>query len=167
MLVLAAGKAAALKKTLPLPQPKTDAGEQAMKLASRARWSVAGVGLVVAGSLLMIRLGNTSVLPVNQTVWQNSPANAVAQEAPVEEAPALSEFQTNWPRFRGWDGSGTAAWEFKNHAWRPVAFRHPVARAQFADCLGGSCFHFRRHGGPARSFLLQRFQWRAALATGD
>ena len=70
VLVLAAGKAAALKKTLPLPQPKTDAGEQSMKLASRARWSLAGVGLVVAGSLLMIRLGNTSVLPANQAAWQ-------------------------------------------------------------------------------------------------
>jgi outer membrane protein assembly factor BamB len=112
-LVLAAGKAAALKKTLPLPQPKPDAGEQSIKLASRARWSLAGLGLVVAGSLLIIRLGNTSVLPANQTAWQKLLGRPGAQEAPVEEAPVLSEFQANWPRFRGWDGSGAAAWDLK------------------------------------------------------
>jgi outer membrane protein assembly factor BamB len=108
-LALAAGKAAALNKTLPLPQPKTDAGEQALKLAARARWSLAAVALVVAGSLLIIRLGNTSVLPANEAAWQKLTAKGGAEEAPAEEAPALSEFQANWPRFRGWDGSGVAA----------------------------------------------------------
>jgi outer membrane protein assembly factor BamB len=110
-LVLAAGKAAALKKTLPLPQPKPDAGEQSMKLASRARWSLAGVGLVVAGSLLIIRLGNTSALPADHAAWQKLLDRPGEQEAPTGKAPALSEFQTNWPRFRGWDGSGAAAWD--------------------------------------------------------
>jgi outer membrane protein assembly factor BamB len=104
--VLAAGRAAALKKPLPLPQPKSDAGQQPVKLASRARWSLAGVGLMVAGSLLMVRLVNSSVLPANQDAWQKLLSPSSAQETPVEEAPALAEFQTNWPRFRGWDGSG-------------------------------------------------------------
>jgi outer membrane protein assembly factor BamB len=113
VLVLAAGQAAALKKTLPLPQPKFNAGEQSVKLASRARWSLAGVGLAVAGSLLIIRLGNTSVLPANPAAWQKLTGQSGAQEAPVEEAPALSEFQANWPRFRGWDGSGAVAWDLK------------------------------------------------------
>jgi outer membrane protein assembly factor BamB len=112
-LVLAAGTAAALKKTLPLPQPKPDAGEQSVRLASRARWSLAGVGLAVAGSLLIIRLGNTSVLPPDQAAWQKLLGQPGAQEAPVGEAPALSEFQVNWPRFRGWDGSGAAGWDLK------------------------------------------------------
>ena len=56
-------QAAGLRKPLPLPQPRTDADKHAIKLAARARWSLAGVGLVVAGSLLIIRLGNSSVLP--------------------------------------------------------------------------------------------------------
>jgi outer membrane protein assembly factor BamB len=104
VLVLAAGKASSLTTTFPAPKPKPDADEQSMKLASRARWSVAGVGLVVATSLLMIRLGNTSVLPASQ---------AVAPKAPVEDVPTPAEFQTNWPRFRGWDGSGVVAWDLK------------------------------------------------------
>jgi outer membrane protein assembly factor BamB len=105
-LVLAAGRAAALKKPLPLPQPKTHDGAYAVELASRTRWSVAGVGLVVAGSLLMVRLGNTSVLPANQDAWQKLLSPASPQESLVENVPSLAELQTNWPRFRGWDGSG-------------------------------------------------------------
>jgi outer membrane protein assembly factor BamB len=108
VLVLAAGEAAALSKRLPLPQPKPDAGEQAVKLASRARWSLAGVGLAVAGSLLIVRLAHTSVLPASQTAWQKLLGPPDAQATPVEDAPSLAEFQTNWPRFRGWDGSGVS-----------------------------------------------------------
>jgi outer membrane protein assembly factor BamB len=113
-LVLAVGQAAALRKALPMPQPKSEAGEQATKLASRARWSLAGVGMVVAGSLLIIRLGNTSVLPANQAAWQKLLGPSGVQETPVEEVPSLSEFQTNWPRFRGWGGGGVSVSGAKN-----------------------------------------------------
>lgn len=109
VLVLAAGNAAALKKTLPLPQPKTDADEITIKLASRTRWSLVGVGLAVAGSLLLARIGNPSVLPPKTADWQGIVDKTTAEQTPVEEVPTLSEFQTNWPRFRGWDGSGVAA----------------------------------------------------------
>jgi outer membrane protein assembly factor BamB len=108
VLALAAGRAVTLKKPLPLPQPKTGGGEQSVRLASRARWSLAGVGLVIAGSLLVVRLGNTSYLPASQAGWQKLLAPSAAQEAPVEDVPALAEFQANWPRFRGWDGSGVS-----------------------------------------------------------
>ena len=119
-LVLAAGQSAALRKTLPLPQPKIAAAEQSAKRASRARWSLAGVGLAVAASLVIIGLDNTSVLPANQAAWQKLTGQAGAEETPAETAPALSEFQANWPRFRGWDGSGASAQTNygTNLAWR-------------------------------------------------
>jgi outer membrane protein assembly factor BamB len=120
-LALAAGKAAALKKTLPAPQPKTGASELSLKLASRARAALAGVALTVAGTLLLIRLGNPSVLPSDPAAWQKlAGKTAAAEEPPAEAAPALAEFQTNWPRFRGWDGSGAAAQTNSgtNIAWR-------------------------------------------------
>jgi outer membrane protein assembly factor BamB len=109
VLALAARQAAALTKTPAMPQTKPDAVEQSMKRAARARWSVAGVALVVAASLLMIRLGNSSILPANDAGWDKLTGNGGAPEAPTENAPALSEFQANWPRFRGWDGGGVAA----------------------------------------------------------
>lgn len=108
VLVLSASQAAGLRKPLPLPQPRTDADKHAIKLAARARWSLAGVGLVVAGSLLIIRLGNSSVLPGNQAAWQKLLSPPVTQTTPVEDVPDMAEFRTNWPRFRGWDGSGVS-----------------------------------------------------------
>ena len=119
-LVLAAGKAAASTRHSRCRSPKPMPANSPSRLASRARWSLAGVGLVVAGSLLIIGLGNTSVLPANQAAWQKLLGKAGAEAEPVEEAPALSEFQANWPRFRGWDGSGaTAQTNFAtNLAWR-------------------------------------------------
>jgi outer membrane protein assembly factor BamB len=124
-LVLAAGTAAALQKTPPMPQPKTDAGEQSQKLAARARRSLAGVAAAVAGTLLAVGLVNTSVLPANQAAWQKLLAKAGAPEtpageAPDEPAPALADLQNNWPRFRGWDGSGAATQTNfgTNLAWR-------------------------------------------------
>jgi outer membrane protein assembly factor BamB len=107
VLVLASGREAAFKKPPPLPQPKTDGGEEMVKQNSRARWSLAGVGLVVAGSLLIIRLGNTSVLPSNEASWQKLLRPPTPEES-AEEAPALADFQANWPRFRGWNGSGVS-----------------------------------------------------------
>jgi outer membrane protein assembly factor BamB len=112
-LVLAAGKAAALKKAVPLPEPKPDGGGQFQKAAARARWSVAGVGLVVTGSLVVVGLANTSVLPSSQAAWQKALGQPGGAEAAVEDAASPAEFQTNWPRFRGWDGSGAVAWEMK------------------------------------------------------
>jgi outer membrane protein assembly factor BamB len=113
VLALAAGNAAALSKAPPLPQPKSDAAGQSLRLASHARWSLAGVGLVVAGSLLIARLGNPSLLPASEAGWQKLAVQPDATPAPAEDVPVRSEFETNWPRFRGWDGSGAVAWDLK------------------------------------------------------
>ncbi len=120
VLVLSAGKAAALKKALPSPLPKTGADESSLKLASRARGTLAVVALVVAGSLVIIRLANTSALPADPAAWQKLLGKTGAEETPAESPPPLAEFQANWPRFRGWDGSGaTAQTNFvTNIAWR-------------------------------------------------
>ena len=112
-MVLTAGRAAALNQTVPLPQPKPDAGEQFRKMASRARWSVACVCLVAGGSLLMIRLDNASVLPADPAAWGAVAVRPAASEAQVEDVASVAQFQTNWPRFRGWDGSGAVGWELK------------------------------------------------------
>jgi len=108
-MILAAGKAAALKAKSPLPQPKSDGGEQALKQAGRARWSVAGVALAVAVLLVAVRLANSSVLPTAEAGAPMAGMDSSAQASPAEVPPSLVEFQTNWPRFRGWDGSGVTA----------------------------------------------------------
>ena len=167
VLVLAAGKAAALKKTLPLPQPKTDAGERSIKLASRARWSLAGVGLVVAGSLLIIRLANTSVLPANPAAWQKLLGKPAREARRSKRRPPWLNSRPTGRASADGTAAGCAAADQRGDQTSAVAFRHPRAGTQFADRLGRPRLYFRRHGGQARSFLLQRLQRRAALAAGD
>jgi outer membrane protein assembly factor BamB len=120
VLALSAGKAAALSQTLPSPQPKTGDAESSLKLAARARLTLVVVALVVAGSLVIIRVANTSSLPADTAVGQKLPGKTGAPETALEPPLALAEFQANWPRFRGWDGSGvTAQTNFvTNLAWR-------------------------------------------------
>ena len=109
VLVLTAGKAAALSKATPLPGPKTGSAELSSKLAARARVSVVAVAVMVTGVLVIVTLDNPSVLPANEAGWQKLAGKETAEVAPAEIAPSLAEFQTNWPRFRGWDASGASA----------------------------------------------------------
>jgi outer membrane protein assembly factor BamB len=59
-------------------------------------------------------------LPADQAGWQKVLGNTGAAQAPTEEAPALSDFQANWPRFRGWDGSGVFAPPGAAPVWDPT-----------------------------------------------
>ena len=111
VLVLAARQAVDLRKRFPLPQPQTDPAGQAMRLSARARWSVTVAGAALVAGLVMVALGVGSVLPGSPTGWQKlSGKGEAAEGAAVVDLPALAEFQTNWPRFRGWDGGGVSAW---------------------------------------------------------
>ena len=57
------------------------------------RWRGAGLGPVAACLLCLTQLGGSAVGPTT--------TNAAS-------APGLSDLQRNWPRFRGWDGSGVS-----------------------------------------------------------
>jgi outer membrane protein assembly factor BamB len=105
VLVLAARKAEDLQKKLPLPEPKPDAADQNLRRLGRARWSVAAAGVVVAAALLTVALSIGSALPTSPTGWQKLSGRGGAEEAAASDLPSLAEFQSNWPRFRGWDGN--------------------------------------------------------------
>lgn len=107
VMIVAARGAAHLHRALPAPQPKENMPDAATQQAARARWSVAGMAAVVLLSLALVCLGYPSVLPDDPAAWKKMlDTTELAASKPVEDVPALSEFQTNWPRFRGWDGSG-------------------------------------------------------------
>jgi outer membrane protein assembly factor BamB len=113
-LVLAARGAFNLNQRLVLSPPKSDANAQAMRLAARSRWAVAGVGASIAAALLLVVLAGRDVV---------SEPGKSAPVAPAVVAPTLAEFRANYPRFRGWDGSGVTplanaplAWDDKTGA---------------------------------------------------
>jgi outer membrane protein assembly factor BamB len=124
VLVVTGRQAWELNRKLPLPQPRTDATEQALRRSARARWSVAGAGIVLVFALAIVALSLDSALPDSAAGWQKLLGKGAAAEGvSPQELPALAEFQANWPRFRGWDGSGFSAltntplaWELKSGA---------------------------------------------------
>lgn len=129
VLVVAARQTWELNRKLPLPQPKLDAAEQAMRMSARARWSVAVAGVAVVFALTLVALSLGSALPGSAPGWQKLLGKGGAEEgAAAQELPSLAEFQANWPRFRGWDGNALSAltntplsWDAKNGegiAWK-------------------------------------------------
>jgi outer membrane protein assembly factor BamB len=98
-LMAAAKGAGDLTKGVELSPLKTDAEEQAMRLARRSRWSVAAASAAVSAVLLWVAL---AVKDVPSDAGKAGPAATAA----APEQPTVADFQANSPRFRGWDGSG-------------------------------------------------------------
>lgn len=126
--LLAARRARALRwvPAVPTAAPNALVWEKA---AARARWAVAGVGLVLgAGFAAGAAWQQTQSAPVA------AKAPAVEKPAPVEEVPGLAEFRANWPRFRGPDGNGASAQVAGPLSWSEtsgVIWKAPVPRAGF------------------------------------
>jgi len=115
VFVFATRRMAALRAPVFVPQPNPEAAKDALRQASHARWAVTGFGLLVcAGSGAILRNAHQKI-PVRPAPT----AMAAAQALPVvvDEVPPLAEFQANWPRFRGPDGSG-----FSPKANAPIAW---------------------------------------------
>jgi len=104
-LLLTAKSAKRLTQQPPRPQRRTDAQSLALQAASRARWSVTGVGAVVGVGLLALAYTSQSPLSGKDGDLNKLLASG---ESTASDAPSLAEFQANWPRFRGPDGGGAA-----------------------------------------------------------
>ncbi len=84
-----------------LPAAKARDARLAPRDLSLARWSVAGVAGAVVLTLETVSLVVGFVSASHQT--QQKPAGRTAASEPLA---SVAELQANWPRFRGWDGSG-------------------------------------------------------------
>ena len=104
-LLLAAKSVRRLTLQPPKPQRRIDAQSFALRAASRARWSVAGVGALVATGLLALAFTSQSLLPDHAGDLNKRLTGA---ESATSDVPSLAEFQANWPRFRGMEGSGSS-----------------------------------------------------------
>ncbi len=106
VVMLVAARQSAKLRALPwLPKLRGDVSAEIRTTSARARWSVAGIGLVTGASLLALALTATSRLPQSAAELDKLLGKSGAA---LDDLPTLAEFQVNTPRFRGWDGGGVA-----------------------------------------------------------
>ena len=105
-VMLLAAKQGAILRTLPwLPKLNPEAANESRELADRARWSVAGIGVVTGASLLALALTASSPLPRSAGELDKLLGKSGESEAAANIS-SLADLQANWPRFRGLDGGG-------------------------------------------------------------
>ena len=147
LFVLAGKQAARSQRRLPMPQPKHDAGEQSVRSATRARWSVAASGTVIGGVLFILTLSLNTALPKRLSGMEEAAgagdATSAAEPHPTEQATASDaaspqELMRNWPCFRGPGGGGVSpltnvlwAWDAKTGAG--IAWKVPVPTSGFGS----------------------------------
>ena len=114
LFLMAARRAAALRMAAPVPQFNPVSASEALRAAARARRAVTGFAVLFAAGLTVIIL-NISKKPAAASAQAGTaPAKAPAA---ADALPPPAEFQANWPRFRGPDGSG-----FSPNATAPLAW---------------------------------------------
>jgi outer membrane protein assembly factor BamB len=106
--VLSAKRGFQLRKRPHLPQARPEAAEETARLAAWARWGVGITGGVVGAGLLTLLLTASTALPSRPAELAKLLGGGESSEANPNDLPSLAELQTNWPRFRGWDGNGVA-----------------------------------------------------------
>ncbi len=132
-LVAAGRTAAGMTKRMEVPAPKPDMEAEAARTSARSRRAVAWAGAAVCAALGVVALAERSAFDESAGNSRSSAASGSGvTNAPVEApAPTLAEFRANFPRFRGWDGSGWSAetntplsWDLKTGAG--IAWKTPV-----------------------------------------
>lgn len=91
------------------PKARSDSPQvRAARAATRARWSVAVSGAALGALLLAVSLTSSTPL-ANQTLEAGPVGNAGETVTAAADVASQSELLTNWPRFRGAEGSGVSA----------------------------------------------------------
>ena len=135
-LIAAARRALELNRArrLELSPPNAQADLQAIRLAAHSRWAVTAAGGAIFAALLLIALvGRKSSPPLSSSAVAAPSAapGGASLAAGAAGAPTLAEFQANFPRFRGWDGSGFSLESNAPLAWEGqsggrIAWKTPV-----------------------------------------
>ena len=156
VFALAVKRGSLARRRLPMPKPRTDAPEQAARLAARARWSVAASGAAIGGLLFVLSLVLSSTLPKGAEEMEKSfGAGDAASSADLHPADAAKtgdfasaeELQRNWPRFRGPGGNGISpltnlppTWDIKTGAGIAWKVASPASGFNSPIVWGGRVF---------------------------
>jgi outer membrane protein assembly factor BamB len=145
VFIVAVTQAARFQKRPPMPQPRAEISDQAARIAAKARWSVAAMGVAIGGFLFVLGLGFSTALPkrsaeigkllgTGEATGTGDPRSA--GPALVPDAASALEMKQNWPWFRGWEGGGVtmfsntpAKWDTQTGAG--LAWKTPVPAKGF------------------------------------
>jgi outer membrane protein assembly factor BamB len=131
IFVIAAARAAACRKRLPMPAVDSQAARRAVRMIGLARVSVIALGVALGGSGLL--LGVLASRSPTDEAAAPSPAGTQPQPFPdptgggtetpgtapamVGEPPSPAEIAKQWPRFRGPGGNGVSAYTNVPATW--------------------------------------------------
>lgn len=144
--------AVTLNRKLPMPQSQIAPADTDSQLAGIARWSVAGLALVFAGSAMALSMGFRSQLPASpEPAVAKAPKappsadgktgakpEAIAQAASPAPEPVASatagKARGVWPRFRGPEGTGVTTCKDLPTTWdatsgKGILWKTPVPLA--------------------------------------
>jgi outer membrane protein assembly factor BamB len=109
VFLVAMYQVARLENHRPRPKPRSNSPqERATRAATRARWSVAVSGAALGALFLAVSLSPSTPL-ANQTQEAGPVGKTGETVSAAADVASLSELLTNWPRFRGAEGSGVSA----------------------------------------------------------
>ncbi len=118
VFVLAVTRRAGSQPHLPLPQPEPDGVKRAARAAALARWAVAASGATIGALLFLLSVGLTTALPKRGTDLEKL-AGAGGGAAAASDAASPAELRQNWPRFRGFEGTGASFFTNAPGPWDP------------------------------------------------
>jgi outer membrane protein assembly factor BamB len=134
--VLATTQATRCQRRLPSPEARLEDSERVARAAARARWSIAGAGVVVGVFLLVLGFGPITALPKGPAGIEKLLGGSETATAPDAASP--EELKRNWPRFHGADGGGVSAFTNAPAAWDPktgknIAWKVPSPTSGFGS----------------------------------
>jgi outer membrane protein assembly factor BamB len=129
LVLLSVRSAATLRRRLPMPTVQATAQDPDAAERQMARWAVSGLTLALVAAAGWLIFSFRSTLPL--------PSQAQAEAAAVASTPAASatasstfpsdkEMAANWPRFRGYDGSGISPLKDIPTSWDAAAGKNIV-----------------------------------------
>jgi len=150
VFVFAAARTSRYYRQPYLPLPRADAGSASCQPAKVARWSVALTGAVVGTFLFLLSLAVNTALPQRAADIERITGSGSAPMS-VADAPSAAVMKANWPRFRGFEGSGVASftnlpqkWDVKSGTgilWKTTVpakgFNSPIAWGERVFFSGG------------------------------
>src|SRR5262249_23505648 len=116
VFIFSVKRVAQIRKRPPMPPGTNSSAPEIRRSRALGRWTVAASGAVVGAFLFILSLGPSAALPERGSEVQN-PVGSSSSDSPSSDFASAAEMSRNWPRFRGWEGSGLSVFTNAPESW--------------------------------------------------